>query len=392
MENTFAPFPNHRDVLKLSLSQRNFARDMYLKLARSSPGNIFFSPFTIMTALGMVYSGAQRNTEQEMKTVMNLSQDRISLHRAFKDVITDFQKKGGPFELCTSNIAYVPDNVPLLPNYKAILSNTYQSYAKSGNFRKPELVREEINDTVKSQTNSRILEVMPEGVIDEDLKILLVNIVYFKGLWEKEFVSHTTEGIFWLSEEENIKVPMMHISESFDMVHHKDLGATVLSMDYKGSRLSMLIVLPLERDGLSEIEAKMADMDLGDLEKAMCSCKIAVSLPRFKMLETIHLTDLLIEMGMKDLFSEKSSDLSGITGNRQLFISQVIHKYFLEVNETGTEAAAATCTPTLCTSYVLLIKKPRPPNFIADHPFMFFIRDQLSGLVLFIGRLTNPTA
>ncbi|XP_037779808.1 leukocyte elastase inhibitor-like [Penaeus monodon] len=97
-------------------------------------------------------------------------------------------------------------------------------------------------------------------------------------------------------------------------------------------------------------------------------------------------------MGMKDLFNEKSSDLSGITGNRQLFISQVIHKYFLEVNETGTEAAAATCTPTLCTSYVLLIKKPRPPNFIADHPFMFFIRDQLSGLVLFIGRLTDPTA
>ncbi|XP_042863620.1 leukocyte elastase inhibitor-like [Penaeus japonicus] len=392
MENSFAPLPNQRDVLKLSLSQRNFARDMYMKLACSSPGNIFFSPFTIMTALGMVYSGAQRNTEEEMRTVMNLSQDRISLHRAFKDVITDFQKNGGPFKLHTSNIVYVPDSVSLLPNYKAILSNTYQSYARSGNFGKPELLREEINATVKAQTNARVLELMPEGVIDEDLKILLVNIVYFKGLWEKEFVSHTTEGIFWLSEEESIRVPMMHISESFDMVHHKDLGATVLSMDYKGSRLSMLIVLPLERDGLSKMEAKMADMDIGDLETAMSSCKIAVSLPRFKMLETVHLTDLLLEMGMKDLFSERASDLSGITGNRQLFISQVIHRYFLEVNETGTEAAAAACTPTVCASYVLLIKKPRAPNFVADHPFLFFIRDQLSGLVLFIGRLTNPTA
>ncbi|XP_071547380.1 leukocyte elastase inhibitor-like isoform X2 [Panulirus ornatus] len=379
-------YAHQEDVSTLATSQNKFTRDLYVKLGSKSSGNLFFSPFSIMTALGMTYTGAAGNTEQEMHSVMHLAQDKETLHNAFQDVVKDLKTEVAEYELSTSNMAYVSNKLTLLTDYVNTLKENYLSSVKTVNFDEAENVRQEINSLVEKDTNSRIKDLIPSGILDNMTRMVLVNAVYFKGLWEHQFLkSATYDQEFWTSESDSIKVPMMHIKDHFRIFHHRNLGAMLLAMDYKGSRLSMVFVLPDKRSGLAEVEAKLAEFDLNEIDKRLRRAEVEVTLPKFKLEESLDLVACLNEMGMKDLFNERTCDLSGISGTKDLYVSNVIHKAFLEVNEEGSEAAAATGV----VAATRMLIRPIPP-FIADHPFIFYLRDQRSGLLLFAGRLVKP--
>ncbi|XP_069956810.1 ipis-1 isoform X1 [Cherax quadricarinatus] len=383
---TFPQYPHHDEVVKLAVSQNNFTRDLYVQIAQRSSRNLFFSPFSIVMAMGMTHAGTAGNTEKEVHAVLHLSQDKDAMHNAFQDIVTDLKTEAADYELRTSNMAYVSHKMTLLSNFECILKEKYLSYAKTVNFEESEKVKQEINDAVEKETNSRIKNLIPSGILDSLTRMVLVNAIYFKGLWENQFKkSDTHDQMFWLSESESVKIPMMNVKSDFHLKHNKDLDADILALDYKGSRLSMVLVLPTKRDGLAELEAKLATTDLNDLGKRMHKSKVVVTLPKFKLEESLFLNEHLAKMGIKDLFDVNHCDLSGITGTNDLYVSHVIHKAFLEVNEEGSEAAAATAV------VIKMRSLPKPPHtFIADHPFFFCIRDEQSGFILFSGRFIHP--
>nr|AHC06147.1 serpin 3 [Penaeus monodon] len=382
-------FPNYthqEDVKTLALSQNNFTRDLYVLLAQKNSGNLFISPFSIMTALSMTYGGAKENTEEEMRSALHLTQEKEAVHNAFQDVVSDIKTEAPDYELRTSNMAYVSNKLTVVSEFANMLKEKYLSSSKVVDFGESEAVRREINDVVEKETNSKIKDLIPSGVLNSLTRMVLVNAVYFKGLWENQFnESDTHDQEFWISSQESVQVPMMHIKKKFRYFNHRDLDSTILAMDYKGSRLSMVFILPNKRDGIAEVEAKLASADLYAIDNGLHSVEVEVSLPRFKLEESLELVDYLQVLGMKDLFDEGRCDLSGISGNRDLYVSNVIHKAFLEVNEKGSEAAAATAV----VAATRMLIRPIPP-FIADHPFMFYIRDHRSGLVHFAGRFVKP--
>lgn len=385
-KTSLLPYPHQEEVKKLAASQNNFTRDFYVKLAQKNSENVFFSPFSIMTALGMTHSGTAGNTERELHTVLHLSQSKEEMHIAFQDVLTDLKADVADYELRTSNLVYVADRMPVLSGFAKTLQEKYLSSSKAVNFAEGEQVRQQINADVENETNSRIKGLMPSGILNSLTAMVLVNAVYFKGLWEEQFkTTDTHDGKFWISESESIKVPMMHIKKIFRMQHNKDLGATLLAMNYKGSRLSMVFVLPDKRDGLAELEAKLATVQLLNIDKDLKQIKAEVTIPKFKLEESLDLVDHLTEMGIRDLFSRDNCNLIGITGVNDLYVTHVLHKAFVEVNEKGSEAAAATAVVIKWRSL-----PPPTPRFTADHPFFFIIRDQHSGLILFAGRLAHP--
>ncbi|KAK7078282.1 hypothetical protein SK128_018260 [Halocaridina rubra] len=381
----FPPYEHQEAVTSLAKSQNNFTRDLYVKLAKQSTGNLFFSPFSVMTALGMTLAGARGNTKTEMCNILHVSEDDESLHEAFSEVVNDIKKEVPEYELRTANMAYVSDKLKVLQEYADLLTGKYLSTSEVVDFDDEPPVRTKINEAVEKETNSKIKDLIAPGVLNPDTRMVLVNAIYFKGLWENQFnESKTEEKDFWISATESVKVPMMTIKKKFGYQINRDLGATLLKMSYKGSRLSMVFVLPDKRDGLADVEAKLAQTDFSELDNRMRDIEIEVTIPKFKLEESLDLESHLSEMGMKDLFSEVNADLSGISGTRDLYVSKVIHKAFIEVNEKGSEAAAATAVVVLLRCYI-----PPADPFLADHPFVFYIIDNNNGLLYFIGRLRS---
>lgn len=379
-------YPHQEAVTMLAPSQNSFSRDLYIQLARRSTGNLFFSPFSVMVALGMTYAGAGGKTQEQMHSVLHLFTRAGDMHNAFLDLLTDIKRESPNYELRTSNLVYVSDKLSVLSEYATLLSDKFLTSSKSVDFSAGETVRQEINTVVEKETNSHIKDLIPHGVLSSMTRMVLVNAVYFKGFWENQFDEGSTmEQDFWISENESIKVPMMHAYGNFRVSYSQQFGASLLAMDYKGSRLSMVFILPDGREGLGEVEAKLAQVDLlNGLDRNMGTDKVQVAIPKFKLEESLDLVGHLRAMGLKDLFDESTCDLSGISGNHDLYVSQVFHKAFLEVNEKGSEAAAATGA--------VMMARSMPMPFTANRPFIFYIRDVQSGLVLFAGRLVKPEA
>jgi len=382
----FPPYEHKDQVEAIAAAQNNFTRDLYLALAKGSTENLFFSPFSIMTAIAMTHTGAQANTMEEIRKVLHLPENKEDIYDGFHDVVKDIKTPVNEYELRTSNMAYVSDKLALLEEFASVLTNKFHSISKTVNFGASEEVRSEINQAVEKETNSRIKDLIPTGVLNGLTRMVLVNAVYFKGSWMKQFDEAATKTLpFWTTKDTSVNIPMMYIKDNFRLFHNRDLGAKLLSMDYEGGRLSMVIVLPDEVDGLAAMEDKLATMDLNTIDKRMGSIKVEVTLPKFKLEESLELSPVLQGMGIKDLFDEGKADLSGIGGTKDLFVSNVIHKAFLEVNEKGSEAAAATGVVMMTR---MMIREP--PPFKADHPFFFYIRDRRSNLILFSGRYVKP--
>ncbi|XP_059544413.1 leukocyte elastase inhibitor-like [Myotis daubentonii] len=377
---------------QLSLANTRFAVDLFRTLKDSNPsGNIFISPMGISSALAMVFLGARGTTEAQMSKTLHFDAVK-EIHSSFQSLNADINKRGAPHILKLANRLYGEKTYEFLPEFLASTQKMYGAELASVDFqRASEDARKLINEWVKGQTEGKIPELLSAGMVDNTTKLVLVNAIYFQGNWEETFSKEaTTDTPFRLNKKDTKTVKMMYQKSKFPFGYIKDLKCRVLELPYQGRDLSMVILLPDdiedEATGLKKIEKQLTLKKLHKWTKPdnLRSIEVNVHLPRFKLEDTYNLNSHLKSLGIEDLFNPKA-DLSGISRARDLFISEIIHKSFVEVNEEGTEAAAATAV--IGCGCALM---PKTENFVADHPFIFFIRHNPSANILFLGRLSSP--
>lgn len=379
-----------------------FALELYAKL-RSKKGNLFFSPYSISTALAMTHAGARGVTESQMAGVLHfpvitkpdtelsskLIREKQRFASVFGKIIKDLNsrsKKGG-YELRVANALWGQEDYGFLGEFLELIKTNYGGRLNEVDFvRAAETARKSINTWVEKKTNNKIKELISKGVLNSMTRLVLTNAIYFKGNWAKQFKEdRTKESPFTLTSGRKVDAAMMNQTGQFNYMETESFQALVLP--YVDDELSMIILLPKEFDGLDEFEKTLTAENLSKWLGKLRNRKVIVSIPKFKMTSQFALASVLKSMGMINAFSP-NADFSGMNGRRDLFISAVIHKAYVDVNEEGTEAAAATAVTMKLTS----VGPTRIPVFRADHPFLFLIRDNHSGSILFIGRVMNPNS
>jgi len=379
------------DRVKVAEGINRFAFDLYAKL-KDQEGNLFLSPYSISTALTMTYAGARGQTAQQMAEVLhfpaNLVDDPDRLHGAYAASIKELNAGGKErgYELAVANRLWGQKGYGFLPDFLGLLKTHYGAGLEEVDFaRATEAARQTINGWVEEQTKDKIKELLKPGVLDTMTRLVLTNAIYFKGQWLREFPKDATrDEDFFLAPEKKVTAPMMNQTGEFGYFGGPDFQA--LELPYKGEDLSMVVLLPKAKDGLADLEKALSAEKVAEAVAKLRKQKVMVVLPKFKTTaEFEQLKEPLIALGMKDAFGT-DADFSGMNGKKDLFISAVVHKAFVAVDEEGTEAAAATAVVVKLTA----LREP-PPIFRADHPFVFLIRDKRSGAVLFLGRLTDPT-
>jgi len=375
-----------------------FALNLYSQIknlseVKNSEGNMFFSPYSISTALAMTYTGARGNTAAEMATVLNLPElsgknlyTPNQIAAAFGNLQKQLQadKETSGYQLNVANALWGQKGYPFLPGFIDINKKYFESGLTELDFAKSEEARKTINTWVEEKTNDKIKDLIPAGALDSLTRLVLTNAIYFKGDWSIKFKEENTkESDFHITEQKTAKVQMMYQKENFEYANLDNMQ--LLQMHYKGDELSMLIILPKTIGDMEAIESNLNLETLQSNLKQMRKREVDVYLPKFKMTTgTLDITSILAKMGMKDAFSN-AADFSGMSERKDLYISSVVHKAFVEVNEEGTEAAAATGV------VMKLLSISEPIVFRADRPFIFMIRDNATQSILFIGRVCNPT-
>lgn len=377
------------DALKTAKDGNTFACDLYGKLG-AQPGNLFFSPYSISSALAMTYGGAKGDTATCMAKTLHFDLDADRLHPAYAQLYKAINAadKNRKYQLTTANMLWGQKNYGFDPNFLKLTSDNYGAGLKELDLAgDSEASRKTINAWVEEQTKEKIKDLLPQGSIHADSRLVLTNAIYFKAAWMNAFPKGATKDEdFHVSADKKVKAPLMHVSEK--MPYHGAEDFQAVSIPYEQNELSMVVLLPKKVDGLAALEKGLTAEKLEQLHKQMRSAQVNLTLPKFKMTEKFGLKQTLSEMGMAKAFT-RGADFSGITSKEKLFIDDVIHKAFVAVDEKGTEAAAATAVTIRTTSAV--IQPEQPVNFRADRPFMFLIRDSRSGAILFMGRVANPT-
>lgn len=360
-----------------------FALDLYNQL-RLEDGNLFFSPYSVSVALAMTYAGARGETESQMARVMRFDLPQNDLHPAFaslQKIIADAEAKGN-IQLKVANSLWPQTGYPFLETYLNLVKAHYGvSITALDYVNNAEATRQIINNWVEGQTEKKIRELIAKGKLDALTRLVLTNAIYFKGDWATQFdVKMTEDDDFW-SPQSKVKVPMMTRQGVYRYTETDDLQ--ILELPYKGNTLSMLVLLPHDKDGLPRIENQLTPASLSKATTRMFEQDVIVHLPKFKVESAFTLNDVLVTLGMSDAFNDKA-DFSGMDGSKWLSIGFVLHKAFIDVNEEGTEAAAATV--------VIMRSKgiSSPAEFRADHPFLFLIRENQTGSILFMGKVVKP--
>jgi serpin B len=364
-------------------SSNRFAQSLYGEL-KGEKGNLFFSPLSLTSALGMTSAGARGQTAAEMRKVLRFTLPEPTLHPALGKLVARLTEKGGGQKLGVANALWVRKGLALLPAYLAQMKASYGAAPREIDYAKdPERARKTINGWVERQTLEKIKDLLGPGDVDRGTRLVLTNAIYFHGLWAERFKKEETrDGPFWLTDKKSISTPLMRLAGK-KLGYRKARGFTLLELPYKGDRTSMVVLLPDARDGLAAVEKQPWGQELFE---GLRETKLQeVVLPRFKLTARYELAKVLETLGMKTAFGSKA-DFTGIAGKKDpLQISKVIHKAFVDVNEEGTEAAAATAV-------VMRAGGPpaAAPRFVADHPFLFFIREKATGTILFVGRVVDP--
>lgn len=364
-------------------SSNLFGVDLYKALSEK-PGNIFFSPFSISSALAMTYIGADSDTAQQMKNVLHFDLDDETLLNNFSQLITSLNQSNENYQLSVANSMWLQEGYPFLKEFVEQIQKYYQSWINYVDFANhKDEAREKINEWIEAKTNNKIRDLIKPDDIDSLTRLVLTNAIYFKGLWLNPFdPSSTRKELFHISKNEEKEVDMMF--KNITANYTEDSLVQVLELPYAKNKISMIIVLPKEDKDLSQIE-KNISLDL--FKKWRSSLKpteVNVHIPKFKTECRFNLKQTLMSMGIVDAFTDEA-DFSKMDGTKMLKIKDVIHQSFIEVYEEGTQAAAATAT-------IVNIKMApkKPVEFRADRPFIFFIYDSTYDLILFMGRLINP--
>ena len=362
-----------------------FAVELYGQLGKT-PGNLFFSPSSISTCLSMAQAGARGTTASQMAQVLGLSKGQTSNAQPFQIV-----HGNGPIELNEANGLWIQAGYSFLPKYLGLLSRDFGAAVRQADFvHDPAASAGMINHWVADQTKGRIQEVVSPSSFDEYTRMVLANAIYFKGAWAAKFESGATRvQPFTLADGTKVQVPLMTHIDHLKYIGNE--GFQAVEIPYNGGTISMVVFLPRKTDGLEQLEAWLTPAFLASWLERLQPKDVELYLPGFKLESSFVLNKHLQQMGMSNAFSLPGADFSGIDGTTKLCISSVFHKAWVEVNEQGTEAAAATAL-IAATSSAASEPRPRPPVFRADHPFLFIIRQVRSGRILFMGRLSNPTA
>ncbi len=391
-ERETSPDVSQTDMTTLVDGNSAFAFDLYQALSEAD-GNLFYSPYSISLALAMTYAGARGDTEQQMADTLNfiLPQDR--LHPAFNSLDLELGsrgegaegKDGEGFRLNVVNAIWGQKDYAFLSQFLDLLAENYGAGLRVLDFiSAPEESRITINDWVSDQTEGRIEDLIPPGLINSLTRLVLTNAIYFNAAWQYPFPEDVTEdGSFYLLDGGEVTVPMMRQTESFGYAEGD--GYQAVELLYDGGELSMVILLPQAGNFEAfedSLDAQQVDGIIGGLEGR----QVALAMPKFEFESEFSLRGTLSAMGMPIAFSG-DADFSGMTGNRDLFIADVIHKAFVSVDEAGTEAAAATAVVMELTAV-----PGEPVEVTIDRPFIFLIRDIETGAILFVGRVLNPSA
>jgi serpin B len=356
---------------------------------------LFFSPFSIRMALGMTYAGARGQTAVQMSHALRGASSDEALHVTFAEIMRKLNAAGGGrSEIAVENSLWGQDGAPLQPGFLDLLARYYGGVVNVVDFRHAtEMARLTINRWVADKTRQKIRELIPVGGLDADTRLALVNAIYFKALWASQFRKTATRGeFFYLEGGDKAQTLLMHQHGLFRYLKASDYQA--VDLDYRGGELSMLVLLPDQRDGLRDLERRLSPRMVSDCVAKMQLQNLEIFLPRFRMTwGTVDLRDQLRALGMELAFTRFQADFSGINGRQppaedSVFISAVFHQAFVEVNEEGTEAAAATAVGVTLSG---LSAPPPDPIFRADHPFLLAILHRKSSAILFLGRMTDPT-
>ena len=378
------------DLADLVGGNSAFAFDLYQAL-RKKDGNLFYSPYSISLALAMTYAGARGETERQMAGALHFVLPQEWLHPAFNSLDQALASRGQGaqgqdgkgFRLNVVNAIWGQQGYQFLPAFLDLLAENYGAGLRVLDFASaPEEARTTINEWVSEQTEDRIKDLIPQGAVDALTRLVLTNAIYFNAAWADAFeAAQTQDGPFHLLDGGEVSVPLMRQTGGFGYAEGE--GYQAVELPYDGRELAMVVLLPQAGD----FERFESALDAGRVEQIIGSLEyqqVRLTMPRFEFESGFSLKEALAALGMADAFSEQA-DFSGMTGQRDLFISEVVHKAFVSVDEAGTEAAAATAVIMKLTAAV-----EEPVEVTMDRPFIFLIRDLETGAILFVGRVVEP--
>ncbi len=374
-----------KDSQSVASAANAFALQIYERM-RNREGNLVFSPYGISSSLALAYAGSRGTTKVQMEDVLHLSITGNQFHTIFRHIndslIAGSKSRG--YDLKIVNSLWCAKGSNIRKDYLTVAEKYHRGLIHSVSFeRDPESARRLMNSWFERQTKGKFKELLADGVLTPQTRMLLGNTVYFKGAWAHTFDRGDTEDAqFTLLDGKQVTAAMMRQSGKFNYTETDTFQA--LELPYKGSRLSMIVLLPKERGGLANAENTLSKKNIDELIYGMSKQELDIDLPRFKFRSKLGLVESLKSLGLTEPFSDHSADFSGIDGKRDLFISDVVQEAMIEVNERGTEAAAASSAVTETKGMRSAI------TFRADHPFIFLIRQTTPNVILFLGRLVNP--
>nr|XP_033790797.1 serpin B6-like [Geotrypetes seraphini] len=375
----------------LSEANTSFALNLYKELGEHNSSNLFLSPVSISNCMAMVNLGARGNTAAQMTQVLQFFKAK-EVHSGFQLLLAEINKPEANYLLRTANKLFGEKSYEYIEEFLEATKKFYLADLEKVDFaRKSDESRKLINAWVEEKTERKIQDILPPGTIDGLTKLVLVNAIYFKGNWADQFKKeHTTETQFRINKNERKPVEMMFKRAKFNTTYVDEVQANFLELPYVDNELSMIVMLPVDiKDNSTGLELLERELTYEKFvnwtsPKMMHRTEMEVCFPKFKLQETYDLKSVLSSMGMPDAFDCGKADFSGMSPNNDLFLTKVIHKAFVEVNEEGTEAAAATA------AVMMLRCMPVLPRFEADHPFLFFIIHNNTRNILFCGRFCSP--